>query len=123
MRKIRGNTVGTTMNPEKIAEMIGGGGGMTDEEFAAKVEEVITADVAEWGPIAYAVEDVAEYSADWVSEMKMEQHDLLRPDEDNGGYIRNVPTIDEFDTAIGDIESALDGIIAMQTELIGGDGV
>ena len=123
MRKIRGNTVGTTMSPEKIADLIGGGGGMTDEEFAAKVEGVITADVDEWGPIAGSIEAVAEYSASWVAEMMMEQHDLLRPDEDNGGYIRNVPTIDEFDTAIGDIESALDGIIAIQTNLIGGDGV
>lgn len=48
--------------------------------------------------------------------------DWNQTDSTKGDYIKNKPNIDEkIETAIGDIESALDSIIAIQNSLIGGD--
>ena len=100
MRKIRGNTVGTTMSPEKIAELIGGGGGITDEELAEKVEEIIIADFDEAGSIYEVTENLAATTAFWASERAMEQLDLALWDGDNEEYIRNVPTYEELEETL-----------------------
>ena len=108
-------------NPHEITcEKIGA---VAEVELADKVAEIITEDCTEFGPIAEAIDTNTAYTATWVSEMMMSQHDILLYDEDINEYVRNVPTKYEFQSAVGDIEAALDGILAMQTELIGGDGV
>lgn len=98
-------------------------GAVAEVELADKVAEIITEDCTEFGPIAEAIDTNTAYTATWVSEMMMSQHDILLYDEDINEHVRNVPTKYEFQSAVGDIEAALDGILAMQTELIGGDGV
>ena len=50
--KIRGNTVGTTMSPESIANRIGGG--VTEEQLAETLEAYVTKDYFEEGIMGFA---------------------------------------------------------------------
>lgn len=98
-------------------------GGLTDEEFANKVVNIITEDVSYGGAINDAIYFTAEMAAYQPAILAMYEYDLLATEEEEDGLKRNVPTYAEFDAKIGSIENVLDSIIAIQTRLIGGDSV
>jgi hypothetical protein len=108
---------------QKTVENINpGGGGITDEELAEKVADIIAADVNDGGVIHDSIYSVAESAAYPTAELVAQNYELLGLDED-GIPVRNVPTYEEVEEQIGSIETALDSIIAIQTQLIGGVGV
>ena len=119
--KIRGNVIGTTMKPEKIAERIGGGGGanaliVTIEGDKASHTSDDIHDHIENGGLVYLHADFPLYvsltDVDY-SRAVFTYHDGTRYEIDQDGNV----TIHESE--IGNISTALDQIIEIQEELIG----
>lgn len=98
MSVIRGNLVGTTMSPEKIAERIGGGG--SAGAAVLYTEQNLTG----------AQKQQARANIEAVSENDFDA--AIEPLEQGINYLNEL---------VGDIETALDSILAIQNELIGGD--
>lgn len=114
MAKIFGNTLTTPMNPDKLKNENGTGGGITEQE----------------------VEKMIRMFSDAVVSVKADKHDVytkIEHEESVGRVIDGIvfPAIakkadktdvylkDEIDLRLGDIETALDSIIAIQNELLG----
>lgn len=107
-------------NPNQVtAEQVGA---VAEEQLAEKVANIIAEDVNNGGVINDSIYSVAESAAYPTAELVAQDYELLGVDED-GNLVRNVPTYEEVDEQIGNIEIALDSIIAIQTQLIGGVGV
>lgn len=116
---IANNAVDIDQLKMAVEELESSGGGITDEEFAAKVEDIVVTQLSDEGPIRASVYDVA----DSASEDMLKDYDLIRPDEDaDRGYSLNVVTKEQHDA---DIRSAIDEAtgsayeeIALQVESI-----
>lgn len=137
--KIRGNTVGTTQKPEKVIEKAGidnvfiGDENTTLEEFynahcAGKMcfmkRNMAGGRTGYW--VAYTMSSVManfyEFSSTPDGQVSISYATL----DSSGNFTsKSVMPADKtyVDEAIGDIETALDAIIAIQNSLIGGDGV
>lgn len=89
--KIRGNTVGTNIKPERVLEKAG-----------------VTPELAE--QVATNSENINNLTNDYSALM-------------NDVYIVLTPMVNANTESIGKIETALDAILAIQNELIGGDAV
>ena len=160
---IRGNTVGTTMKPEKVVEKAGGDSaweridievvGENDVRFSNTFEEIhsmindgkIPYLYGEMGGSVYVIacaEANEEYimfaeanglivtlysdgSFAYKSLPYLSRSDVVNEIANDGGSVDVIPSelaVANFVNAkIGDVSSALDSIIAMQEELIGGD--
>jgi hypothetical protein len=80
-------------------------GGITDEEFAAKVEDIVVTKIDDEGPIRAGVYDVAEES----SVAKLQQYELIREDENSqGDYHLNVVTKEQHGKEIQNLYDYVD---------------
>ena len=134
---IRGNTVGTTMprpdwnqtdprkadyiknKPQSFVE----GGYIAEEELADKIADILEEQNMNGGRIDEHLWWLTTTIAYGEIHDALEAFELVSRDEDTDDYRRNVVTFEELEEAIGNIETVLDSIIAIQTQLIGGDGV
>lgn len=107
-------------NPHQVtAEQVGA---VAEEQLAEKVADAIQ---EEWENGGYLIDtiDMVAWSAGYsATDSYLQEYGFSFVDEE-GNTVRNVPTYEEVDAQIGSVETALDGIIAIQNELIGGDGV
>lgn len=136
--KIRGNTIGTNMSIDRIAERIGGGGGATEvyratydyeeglnDDFynllnAFNSGKIVTLNVNTPVGIVYS------FCCDGYDPYGMENgKECLVFHSYSTEQIKTICVcadgkIEEKNVDIGDIDSALDSIIAIQNSLIGG---
>ncbi len=90
-------------------------GGITDEEFAAKVEQIIAADIDSDGNINAVIESVANN----VVIQNLQDLDVIREDENLGDYSLNVVTKEQHDEdinwAVG--EAVANALVAATDEI------
>lgn len=113
----------TTEELEERLANFEGGGGITEEELADKIADILEEQNENGGRIDEHLWTLATAVAYSESRYALEEFELVSHDEDTDEYSRNVVTFGELEEAVGDIETALDAILAIQNELIGGDGV
>lgn len=141
MSKIRGNLIGTTMAPEKIAERVGGGGGgvaplivayydqtgkashSSTEIFEASLQRpvvLVHASKREHYQLDYCTEFAASFTRMDDTRI-LEQWVVDEAKVVDYYYHGAIVTQTQLDNAIGDIETALDELHAYAQALIGGD--
>ena len=125
--KIRGNTVGTTMKPEKVIEAGGGGGGtidLRDYYTKAEVNQRISNSL---GSLRTGLQEhderIAALEASGSTVDLSNYYTKEEIDQAAEGLLYGMASenyVNEtIDVRIGDISTALDHIIALQEELIG----
>lgn len=108
---------------EAIDNLDVSGGEMSEEELADMMINIISDQYENGGPID-------EYVWNRASDVALDQaltvvsdYDLVGYDEETDEYSRNVYTKEEVDAQVGDIETAIDSILAIQNQLMGGDSL
>ena len=90
---------------------LGPGGGITDEEFAAKVEDIVVTDLTGSGPIRASTYDVAGSA----SEAMLIDYELIRFDEEKQSLVLNAVTKEQHDK---DIKDAKDWAERLQGDVL-----
>lgn len=100
------NAVEISILQETVENINPGSGGITDEELAEKVANIIATDVNDGGVINDSIYSVAESAAYSTAELVAQDYELLGVDED-GNLVRNVPTYEEMDEAVAESEAVI----------------
>lgn len=95
----------------------------TYEELPQKMADAIQAEWDDGSGHLLDTLDMVAWSAGYsATECYLQEYGFTDVDEE-GMPIRNVPTYREVEEQIGNIETAIDSILAIQNQLIGGDNV
>ena len=113
---------GGGVDPEEITEIVAADIQNTGIVHKAMTSAIIT-DLENSGALSEVFWDFSYYASLSGFYSEMEGYGFLSYDEDTGESIPNVYTKEEIDAQVGSIETALDSILAIQNQLIGGETV